>query len=137
MRSAHHPLSYIPCYNNAMPIPLQSPSRPTLNHRPTYLNGHTVIAPLGIWPLASGMVEVSAFLPMQGEGISVAGRFERVVHPHELGDLITQFGADPEGFLEDFFAGEKRPPALRLREKAQAPKLLSLSLLSQLLDVEA
>lgn len=111
-----------------MPIPLHHPDRPTLNHRPTYLNGHTVIQPLGILPRSADTIEVSAFLPLLGEGPFVAVRFEREIPEKCLSDLFTNYRRDPEGTLETFFGTEAKRPALRARvAHAPEPKAKSTS----------
>jgi hypothetical protein len=92
---------------------LHDTHRPTLNERPCYLNGWTVIQPPQVWPMSDpALVEISVMLPIRGEGFA-AKWFRRRVEIETIQSWIEWFADNPETCLEDLFADDMFQPNLR------------------------
>ena len=121
---------------------LFDPSRPRVGHKPALLpSGLCVLNHLEVFPLEEvGMVKLSCFLPLRGEGFA-AKRFEVQVKEERLPELIRSFRQDPEACLlslYDISDGMLRPAlgqepsdralgaGLRKTREAKLPKLPSL-----------
>lgn len=86
---------------------LLDPSRPHIQSRPAFLMGSTVIPHLSIFPTkADDIIEVSAMLPVQGEGPFVSKLFATAVRIEKIPDLLRQFSDDPETTITSLFGAD-------------------------------
>ena len=87
---------------------LFDPSRPRISHKPAFSSGMTIIPQLYLRPIESDslLVEISAMLPVGGEGPFVSKQFQVQIKLDKLSELITQFRADPEETLSNLFGSD-------------------------------
>lgn len=121
---------------------LHAPSRPTLNHRPCFLSGMTVIPRLEVWPINGDddFTYISAFLPLANEKTWIARHFECLVEIDSVPDIIRNFRRDPEGTLEELFKDCNGKPQLRegqrVVKQASAAAVSAASLFDSLSESE-
>jgi len=85
---------------------LFDPNRPKLpNSRPTWVRDHIVIGNLEIFPLESGLLEISIWLPIRDQTFA-SMRFTKTLEPIALHGFIQNFINDPEETCEFFFKTE-------------------------------
>jgi hypothetical protein len=92
---------------------LHHPLRPiSADGRPAWLSGHVPVKPLEIWPLPSGQVKLSIWLPLKSK-IFASSQFELEADLDQLPSLIQEFESDPEAFCEKHFSDDYCQPELR------------------------
>jgi len=113
---------------------LNSPDRPTLNGRPCFLSGNAIIPRLEFWPLASGLVEVTCFLPVDKWAFSMT-RYHVTLKEKDLIPLLHHFTLDPESTLETLYAHDSHKPLLRERASRQSREPTIAPCLDALLEL--
>lgn len=82
---------------------LYDENRPKLpNGRRCWQRNHIYIPDLNIFPLESGDVEISIFLPLKEENF-ISKRFSIILDPQYLPSFLKNFTNDPEEICEFYF----------------------------------